>query len=148
MQLLFQGDEGNPIQDHQEGVTIGKPLSDQENDRCVTGLSEEKLRPMPVAIECKSRPCWSAVTHRPEHRQAAQLFEAIAGINKRCPARISILSQEPCGFHPPPLFCLRVVLINLTPLSLIHILSSHLHSHHHGSEIVACLFLPTLPFLL
>ena len=42
-QILYQEDEGYPIQDHRDEVTLGKPLSAQENDRCITGLAEEKL---------------------------------------------------------------------------------------------------------
>ena len=46
----------------------------------------------------------------------------------------------------PPLLQLRNVLLNLRLLSLIHLLSSHLHSYHRGSEIVGRPALPPLPY--
>ena len=49
-------------------------------------MAEEKLRPMPVAIEHKPRPRRPAVPHSPQHFQAAQLVEPITGINERSSA--------------------------------------------------------------
>ena len=37
----------------------------QEDDRCVTRLAEEKMLPMPIAIECKTCLFWPAVMHHP-----------------------------------------------------------------------------------
>ena len=56
---------------------------------------------MLVAIERKSRSSRLAVPHSPQHRQAAQLIEPIAGINKRSSARLSFLSEELKGFQCP-----------------------------------------------
>ena len=79
---------------------------DQENYRCITALVEEKLRPMPVAIESEPRLRQPAVTHRQDHFQADQLVEDIMGIKKHCPECLSILIQDPSGFQyhqqPPP----------------------------------------------
>ena len=54
---------------------------------------------MLVAIERKSRSGWPAVSHSPQKRQAAQIIEAIAGINKRPATWLRILTQdaEPSG---------------------------------------------------
>ena len=79
--LLCQGDEGDRLQNHREGVTLGDSLSAQDCNWQLPRLAEEKLCPMIVAIErksCSSRP---AVPHSPQHRQAAQLVQAIVGIN-------------------------------------------------------------------
>ena len=56
---------------------------------------------MLVAIERKSRSDQPAVPHNPQHRQAAQLIEAIVGINKRLATRLRILSEELKGFLLP-----------------------------------------------
>ena len=47
-----------------------------------------------------------------------------------------------------PLFCLRNISINLRLLSLIHILSSHLHPRHRGSELVTYPAPPPLPLFI
>ena len=57
-------------------------------------LAEEKLRPMPIAIERESRPRQQAVPHSPQNCQAAQLVEPVTGINERSFARLSFLSEE------------------------------------------------------
>ena len=56
---------------------------------------------MLIAIERKSCSGRPAVPHSPQHRQAAQLIEAIAGINKRSATWIRILSEELKGFQCP-----------------------------------------------
>ena len=80
------------MQDHLEGFTLGNPLSAQEDEWCITRLVDEKMRPMHVTIERKTCPHCPAVTHCPEHFQAAQIIESIAGINNGCAAWIRILS--------------------------------------------------------
>ena len=69
-----------PYRTINRGVTLGNPLLAQEDDWRFTRLEEEKLCPMPVAVECKPCPCWTEVTQRSEHRQADHLVEAIAGL--------------------------------------------------------------------
>ena len=59
------------------------------------------MLPMLVAIESKSRSSRLAVLHSPQHRQSAQLVEAIAGINERSSARLRFLSEELKGFQCP-----------------------------------------------
>ena len=54
---------------------------------------------MLVAIERKSRSGRPAVPHSPLHRQAAQLIEAIADINKPRATRLRILNEELKGFQ-------------------------------------------------
>ena len=49
---------------------------------------------MLVVIERKSRSGWPAVPHSPQHRQVAQLIEAIAGMNKHRATWLRILSRE------------------------------------------------------
>ena len=56
---------------------------------------------MIVAIERKSRSSRPAVPHSPQHCQADQLIEAIAGINKCRATWIRILSEELKGFQCP-----------------------------------------------
>ena len=71
-------------------------------------LAEEKMRPMPIAIEREPSPCWPVVLHSPQHCQAAHLIEPITGINERSSARLSFLSEElkgsQCPLSPPTLF--------------------------------------------
>ena len=62
-------------------------------------MAEEKLRPILIAIERGPLPRRPAVSHGPQHRQAAQLIEPIMGINKRSSARLSFLSEELKGFQ-------------------------------------------------
>ena len=69
---------------------MGNSLLSQEDYWCVTSLTEEKLHPMHVAIECNPRPCLLAVMHRTDYFQSAQLVEAIVGINKFCSAWLLI----------------------------------------------------------
>ena len=71
---------------------MGNPLSSQENDWCITGTTEENLRPIPVAIAHKPCHHWIEVKYRPEHLQVAQHVESIVGINECCAAWLLILS--------------------------------------------------------
>ena len=57
--------------------------------------------PMLVAIERKSRSSQPVMPHSPQHREAAHLVEAIAGINKRRVTRIRILIEELKGLQCP-----------------------------------------------
>ena len=93
-EFLCKGEKGDPIQNHREGVTLGESLSTQDCDWQLPRLAEEKLRPMLVAIEGKCRSSRPAVLLSPQHRQAAQLVEAIAGINERSSARLRFLCEE------------------------------------------------------
>ena len=99
---------------------------------------EEKLCPMLVEIERKSRSGRPAVPHSPQHRQAAQLIEAIAGINECRAARLRILSEELKGLQGP-----------LSPstdlLSLSHPISFNLHllCLQSGLKDLRCLLLST-----
>ena len=107
---------------------------------------------MPEAIEREPCPRLTAVTHHPEHQQAAQLVVSIVGINKDCAGWLRILSQETREFqyqqgpYQSPLFCLCIVSLNLCLFYHIHILSSHPHPQHHDYELVARPILPSFPF--
>ena len=56
---------------------------------------------MPIAIEREPRPRRPAVSHSPQHFQAAQLVEPIKGINKRSSTCLCILSEELKGSQCP-----------------------------------------------
>ena len=75
------------------GSLRATPIPDQDNDQCITSLTEDKLRLIPVAIEHKPLPSCPEVMLFPEHRQTDQLVEAIVGINDGCAACLCILSQ-------------------------------------------------------
>ena len=123
-ELLCKGDEGDPVQNHREGVILGDSLSAQDCDWQLPRLAEEKLRPMLVAIEHEPRPRRPAVSYSPQHCQAAQLVEPITGINERSTARLSFLSEE-----------LKALQCPLSPSTLLPALSSpfplnlHVQSH-------------------
>ena len=78
-------------------VTLGDTLYTQDCDWRLPRLAEEKLRSMLVAIEGEPLPCRPAVQPSPQHCQASQLVEAIAGINESS----SALSEELKGFQCP-----------------------------------------------
>ena len=78
---------------------MNNPLLDQENNRLIASMAEEKLCPMPVAIERERFPHWPVVTHRPENCQADQIVEAISGIKEGCATWLIILIQETCVFQ-------------------------------------------------
>ena len=50
-ELLCQGGEGDPVQNHREGVALGDSLSAQDCNWRIPWLAEEKLRPMLIEIE-------------------------------------------------------------------------------------------------
>ena len=100
-ELLCEGDEDDIVQNHREGVNLGDYFSTQDCNWRLPRLAEEKLCTMLVSIERKSRSGRPAVLHSPQHCQAAQLIEAIVGINKRHATRLRILSEELKGFQCP-----------------------------------------------
>ena len=136
-EILCQGDEGDPLQNHREGVTLSDSLSAQDCNSHLPSLAEEKLRPMPIAIEREPRPRRPAVPHSPQHSQAAQLVEPITGINERSDTWLSFLSEELKGFQCP--------LSHFTPfLSLTDpvLLLLHLHLKSRCQPFL-CFFLRT-----
>ena len=120
-ELLCKGDEGDPVQNHRERVPLGDSLYTKDCNWRLPRLAEEKLRSMPIAIEREPCPHRPVVPHSPHHCQAAQLVEPIMGINERCTARLSFLSEELQGFQCPLspstliLFLAPPVLLDLHP---------------------------------
>ena len=80
---------------------MGDSLSNQDCDWRPPRLAEEKLRPMPIAIEREPRPRRPEVSHSPQHCQAAQLVEPITGIKEGSSAWLCILSEELKGSQCP-----------------------------------------------
>ena len=70
------------------------PLYTQGCNWQLPRLAEDKLRPMPIAIERKPRPFRPEVPHSLQYCQAAQLVKPIPGINKSGSTWLCILSEE------------------------------------------------------